>query len=145
MSEPMQNYTNHGRYRPLFHFSTLPILWINAIVFIVVAVRAPSLMSAWMAVVFASIAVWALDNRNATIAVQDRVIRDEMRLRLEQVLGSGAKETISSLTAEHMIGLRFASDRELPSLVERVKKGELADRKAIKKEVKEWQADHLRA
>jgi len=145
MAEANQSYSNHAKFRPLFHFSALPILLINAIVMIVQAVKHPEGMMIWQAVVWLFVFLWAFDNRGSILTVQDRVIRDEMRMRLERVLGAGAKGTIDSLTHEHMIGLRFASDKELPALVERVKKGELADRKAIKKAVQEWQGDFLRA
>ena len=145
MAEEAQNFSNHAKFRPLFHFTALPILLINAIVMIVQAVKNPGAMPVWNAVVWLFVFLWALDNRNSIITVQDRVIRDEMRMRLERVLGGGARDTINSMTHEHLIGLRFASDKELPALVERVKKGELTSRKAIKKEVKEWQGDFLRA
>ena len=145
MADAAQNFSNHAKFRPLFHFTALPILLINAIVMIVQAVKNPGGMTAWNAIVWLFVFLWAFDNRGSILTVQDRVIRDEMRMRLERVLGAGAKDAIASLTHEHMIGLRFASDKELPALVERVKKGELADRKAIKKEVKEWQGDFLRA
>ena len=145
MAESTQSFSNHAKFRPLFHFSALPILLINAIVMIVQAVKHPESMPIWNAVVWLFVFLWAFDNRGSILTVQDRVIRDEMRMRLERVLGGGAKSTIDSLTAEHMIGLRFASDKELPALVERVKKGELPDRKAIKQAVTDWQGDHLRA
>jgi hypothetical protein len=145
MAEMTQNYSNHAKFRPLFHFTALPILLINAIVMIVQAVKHPGAMPVWTAAVWLFVFLWAFDNRGSILTVQDRVIRDEMRMRLERVLGAGAKGAIDGLTPEHLIGLRFASDKELPALVERVKKGELADRKAIKQAVKEWQGDHLRA
>lgn len=145
MAEDTQNFSNHARFRPLFHFTALPILLINAIVMIVQAVKHPDGMAIWQAVVWLFLFLFAFDNRSSIVTVQDRVIRDEMRTRLERVLGGGAKDTINSLTHEHLIGLRFASDKELPALVDRVKKGELTNRKAIKKEVKDWQGDFLRA
>lgn len=140
-----QNYSNHQKWRALFHFSTLPIFLINAIVFIVVFFKDPGKMSAWMAVVMISLFLFAFDNRGAMLAIQDRVIRNEMRMRLERVLGAGAKDKIAKLSVANLVGLRFASDAELPSLVDRTLSGELSDRKAIKQAVKDWQGDHLRA
>ena len=145
MADVTQSFSNHAKFRPLFHFTALPILLINAIVVIVQAVKHPEAMVIWQAVVWLFVFLWAFDNRGSILTVQDRVIRHEMRLRLERVLGAGAKDTIHGLTHDQLIGLRFASDQELPALVERVKKGELGDRKAIKKAVKEWQGDFLRA
>lgn len=145
MPDQPQNYSNHQRFRVLFHYTTLPLFLINAIVFIVKAVKHPGLESAWMAVVFIALFLFAFDNRTATVTLQDRIIRDEMRLRLERLLGPGAKDRIAKLTAEQCIGLRFASDAELPALVDRAVSGELKDRKSIKMLVKDWQPDHLRA
>jgi hypothetical protein len=68
-----------------------------------------------------------------------------MRLRLKEVLPAPLAERAQALTLGQMIALRFASDAELPGLVERVLKGELTDRKAIKQAVTAWQADDLRA
>jgi hypothetical protein len=145
MSDKSQTLANHQMFRPLLHFSTLPIFLVNAIVWIVQAVKQPGLMSAWMAVVMLSLFLFVFDNRNSVLTIQDRVIRDEMRLRLERVLGGGAKDKIAKLRVEHLIGLRFASDAELPALVDRTIAGEFANRKAVKSAVKDWQADRLRA
>jgi hypothetical protein len=41
--------------------------------------------------------------------------------------------------------MRFASDEEMPELARKVLADNLTDRKAIKKLVKNWQADYLRA
>jgi hypothetical protein len=50
-----------------------------------------------------------------------------------------------TLTPRQLIALRFASDGELPELVRQVIAGKLADQRAIKKAIVDWEADHLRA
>jgi len=145
MAQSRQTYENHVHFRPFYHFSTLPLFVVNAIVFIVLAVRAPGAMSIWMAVVSAAFVVFLFDNRVAMLTIQDRLIRFEMRSRLERVLGAGARERIARLTVGQLVGLRFASDAELPALVERALAGELPGRKAVKREVRDWQADTMRA
>ena len=52
---------------------------------------------------------------------------------------------INDLTPKQMVGLRFASDAELPVLVERCLSGQLKDGEAVKKEIKTWVGDTLRA
>jgi hypothetical protein len=68
-----------------------------------------------------------------------------MRLRLASVLPDDLRGKILSLTPDQLIGLRFASDTEMADLVRKVLAGELIGRKAIKKAVRHWQADYLRA
>ena len=50
-----------------------------------------------------------------------------------------------NLTVGQLVALRFASDEELPELARKVLDEKLTDRKAIKKMVRNWQADFLRA
>ena len=83
--------------------------------------------------------------RAQTLTVQDRVIRLEVRLRLKEVLPAALVARIGDLSARQLVGLRFAGDAELPGLVERCLSGQLANDEAVKKEIKNWQADWLRA
>jgi hypothetical protein len=83
--------------------------------------------------------------RAQTLIVQDRLIRLEMRLHLKDVLAPALAARIGELSLNQLVGLRFASDAELPGLVERCLSGQLAGREAVKKEIKNWQADWQRA
>ena len=80
-----------------------------------------------------------------TLAVQDRVIRLEMRLRLQQLLPQELRPRIPDFTIDQLIALRFASDAELPGLARKVLDEKLAERKAIKKLIQNWQPDYQRA
>jgi hypothetical protein len=82
--------------------------------------------------------------RMYSLSVQDRIIRLEMRLRLERVLPADLKGRIAGLSLQQLIGLRFASDEELPALVQQVFDGPITNADEIKKRIKNWQADHLR-
>jgi hypothetical protein len=50
----------------------------------------------------------------------------------------------NTLTASQLIALRFASDEEFASLVERTLNGEFAGAKEIKQAIKNWRPDHHR-
>jgi hypothetical protein len=83
--------------------------------------------------------------RSSTLRVQDRVIRLEMTLRLKEVLPAAMHSQIASLTPRHLVALRFASDAELPALVNEVLANPEIPSKTIKQRVKNWQGDYLRA
>jgi Family of unknown function (DUF6526) len=87
----------------------------------------------------------ALTARLMALTVQDRVIRLEMRLRMQEQLPPELRARIHEFTVDQMISLRFASDAELPSLAQRVLDEKLTNRTAIKKLVRDWQPDFLRA
>ena len=76
--------------------------------------------------------------------LQDRIIRLEMRIRLEKILPADLQAAIPTLTIPQLIGLRFASDAEMPDLVRKVIAENIEDRTAIKKMVKDWQGDYDR-
>ena len=76
--------------------------------------------------------------------LQDRIIRLEMRIRLEKILPADLQAAIPTLTIPQLIGLRFASDAEMPDLARRVVTENIEDRTAIKKMVKDWQGDYDR-
>jgi len=94
-----------------------------------------------LAVAVMMVAFWA---RLFALRVQDRVIRLEMRLRLLQLVPALAPR-LGEFTINQLCSLRFASDAELPALAERVLAERLDDRKAIKRMIKDWEADLLRA
>jgi hypothetical protein len=77
--------------------------------------------------------------------VQNRVIRLEMQVRLARLLGPAGQEAFDALTVRQLVALRFASDAELPSLVQRVRSNELMTSNSVKQAIREWRADFLRA
>ena len=143
MAQP-QHYANHVSRPPLLFLAGC-YLSTAATVFIgyrlVVNFSAETLA---LFVIAACTAIGLLFARRFSTGVQDRVIRLEESLRLERLLPDDLKGDIGQLTTDQLIGLRFASDAEVPGLVRRVLAGELADRKVIKQAVKNWRADHQR-
>jgi hypothetical protein len=140
-----QSYSNHVRFFPLFHFFAAPILLANLLLALWQIVRAPSLSTLWNAVFAAGLVGGLTAARLMALAVQDRVIRLEMRLRLREVLPADLQARIPELGPRQLMALRFAGDEELPALVRRVLTGSLASPTDIKKSITHWQGDYLRA
>ncbi|MGD0841514.1 MAG: DUF6526 family protein [Candidatus Acidiferrales bacterium] len=140
-----QSFEHHGRYVPAFHFFVLPVLLVNAVHVLIELRHGISFDSIMRALVGVAILILAFCARTFALTVQDRVIRLEMQLRLAELLSGELKGRIGQFTLEQLVGLRFASDAELPDLARRVLDEKMTDRAAIKKLVKNWRADYLRA
>lgn len=141
-----QSFKSHARWLPPFHFFVLPVLLINFGFSIYWWVKAGSTLNGLLSVlVAAALFVGMVMSRVMAMKVQDRVIRIEERLRLERVLPSDLQPRISEFTIEQLVGLRFASNAELPELARRVLDEKLNDRKAIKQLIKTWRPDFARA
>ncbi|MGH9718474.1 MAG: DUF6526 family protein [Candidatus Acidiferrales bacterium] len=140
-----QNFENHARFFPLFHFVVAPILLLNVAWSIVRLVRHFSVDSIVSLLVAVALFLLALAARLMALTVQDRVIRLEMRMRMQQILPVDLRARIPEFTVGQLISLRFASDEELPSLAQKVLDEKLTGRTAIKKLVRNWQPDSLRA
>jgi hypothetical protein len=140
-----QSLKNHARIVPPYHLFVFPVLFANAGYTIWQAIRLPSFPTILGALVGVALVVLALFARLFALTVQDRVIRLEMRLRLRDTLPPDLAPRIGEFTTGQLVALRFASDAELPSIARRVLDEKLQDRKAIKRLVKDWQGDFLRA
>jgi len=138
-----QNFSNHTRYDPPFHFFVLPVLVITLIATIVQLIRWPSLNSAWIVVFMVAAVVALFKIRLYALKVQDRVIRLEERLRLATLLDESLRPRIGEFTESQLVGLRFASDAELPALAARALSEKLS-RDEIKKAVQQWRPDYWR-
>jgi len=139
-----QNYANHARFRPTFHFFIAPLLLINLICAVIYVCRHyykhVHLGPLWVLMSLVLLLL-ALDSRMSALQAQDRIIRLEERLRMAAL---GVPHDIAhSLTERQFVGLRFASDAELPELARRAVHENLTE-KQIKQSIQNWRADHFR-
>ena len=141
MADTTQTYQTHRKMVPLFHFVTLPVLLGNILLMAYHVVQAPGLASVWGLLMAVALFLGALFARVFALAAQDRVIRLEKRLRLRELLPPEMKARIPEFTREQLIGLRFASDAELPDLAAAVLRDNVQKRDQVKKLVKHWRAD----
>jgi hypothetical protein len=142
--EKVQSYANHRRIPPVYFQIAFVVLTGELIYRIIHVVRHPGLVAAWEVVVWFAVLVIAYAARRNAQIVQDRVIRHEMRMRLERLLGAGHAAEIARISLPQLVALRFASDEQLPGLVAEVSAGSLVAPDQIKQKIVSWQADWLR-
>jgi hypothetical protein len=142
--DDVQNYGNHRRWNPPWHFVVVPILLLNAVIAIVLLVRTPSRATAWAALVALTLVAALALLRRMALRVQDRVIRLEEHLRLGRLMPDRHEE-IEELSRGQLIAIRFASDLEVPHMLDRITRGEITSQDEIKRAVQHWRPDHLRA
>ena len=140
-----QSYENHRRIFPIYHLFALPILTANVVVAIADFLDHPSWHAGWWVVVSAALAAGLLASRASTLIVQNRLVGLEMRMRLTAVLPAELRPRIGDLTLRQIIGLRFASDGELAGLVQRCIAGELTTADDVKRQIRDWRPDFVRA
>jgi uncharacterized membrane protein YciS (DUF1049 family) len=141
-----QNFANHRRFVPLFHFFVLPVLILNFVSQVYLWIKfefAPARLISIL--VAAALFLGALYARMFALAVQDRVIRLEERLRYERLMPADLQARCGDLTVGQIASLRFACDAELPALARKVLDEKLTERKTIKQLIKTWRPDYQRA
>ena len=140
-----QTYENHSRTVPLYHQVAFPILALNLLYGVYRAVRSFSLETAMGALVAVALLILFFYARIFALTVQDRVIRLEMTLRMERLLPADLRGRGHEFTPGQLVALRFAGDEELAELARKVLGENLQDKKAIKRMIKNWRPDTLRA
>jgi Family of unknown function (DUF6526) len=138
-----QSYANHSRLDPGFHFVLVPLVFVAIVLSINSYIRHPGLHAALWIVLSIALLLTAGKARSYALKVQDRLIRLEERLRLSMLLPEAARPRIAELTESQLIGLRFASDAELPALAMRALNEGLTS-KQIKASIQSWRPDTFR-
>ena len=78
--------------------------------------------------------------RSYTTRLQDRIIKLEMRVRTAAFLTPEQQRLLMQLHHKQIVALRFASDAEIPALLERAAREKLPP-KEIKRAIKTWVPD----
>jgi len=134
-----QTYANH-RYRPRL-WATGAVAAIVAIVLVAwVTISAPTLLNVALLLLAYAALVAIFTVRQFSLKLQDRIIRLEMQTRLARL---GRDADLARLSLRQIIALRFASDAELPALMQRAI-DEKMTHDQIKRAVTTWQGDYLR-
>lgn len=140
-----QNYKNHRRYVFLYHavtFTLILLLLVSSVYYTIRAYNAEETLRPWLFLFLIGLILFFIFffTRIFALKAQDRAIRAEENFRHYLLTG---KPFDSRLTIRQIIGLRFASDEELPELAKKAKKENLSE-EDIKKAIKNWRADYYR-
>jgi hypothetical protein len=143
-ANPAQTYANHKRIDAPYFYFFAPAVLLGAVCAVIAFIKAPGWSAASLLLLHIGVMGVFLRARSYPIVVQNRLVRLEMRLRLERVLPDELKGRIGELALGQLIALRFASDAELPDLTRRVLDEGISKADDIKKLVRDWQPDFLR-
>ena len=141
MAEQEQNFANHVRFVPPYHYVAFPILLVNLLYRLYWLSGGLTFDAILDVLVGVALIIVALFARVFALGAQDRVIRLEMRLRMRELLPYDLQGRINDFTPTQMVGLRFASDAELPALARKVLDENIVKATPIKQAVKDWQPD----
>lgn len=138
-----QNYRNHTRYVPGFHFVTslaMLALLIGSFINLTHSAKENLYSASLICLVSVIFCFLFWYTRSFALRAQDRAIRAEENFRHFILTG---KPLPAGIRMSQTIALRFASDAELPALAERAVKENLKNRE-IKQAIVNWRADHHR-
>ena len=138
-----QNYENHAKFIPVFHYIALPLLLVNffgALFRVTQEISFYTLNDVGLAI---SLIVVAVFTRLFALKAQDRVIRLEEQIRMQTFLPDALKVHVGRLTMGQIVALRFASDEELADLTQEALDQNTSPN-TLKQAVKNWRPDYDR-
>jgi hypothetical protein len=138
-----QQFANHARMHPLYHYVTAPLVLVGLIGSIVNLVNCEpnNFYSASLIVlVFVILLFIGAMLRTYALKAQDRAIRAEESLRYFILSG---KAIDARLRMGQIVALRFASDNEFVALADKAATEGLSG-KEIKQLIQQWKADYRR-
>jgi hypothetical protein len=140
-----QSYRNYIRFYTPHHFVYYPL----ATGFFAAAVyfsftREESALWIFISVIFLFlIALSFMLRQHYALMLQNRIVRLELRYRYFTLTGKRLEEFEHELRDSQLFSLRFASDSELPALVERARHDKIGGEK-IKQSIVDWKGDYDR-
>lgn len=141
-----QSYSDHLRFYTPHHFVFYPIAGILAIGSLILGLYyAEYRMVCMLFAICLLLLIWVsfMMRQHYALTLQDRIVRLEMRLRYYQLTNIRFEVYEPQLSFKQIAALRFASDGELPVLVQRALDEKLSPN-AIKKSIVYWTPDEMR-
>ena len=136
-----QTYANH-RHQPRLNGLGFLLTWIAIVSFAVrgYGIGGQLTMGIGLVGVIGAILTLLVMTRLYITRLQDRIIKLEMRLRAADALSPAQQTSLGQLTKSQIVALRFASDQELPGLIERAQRENLSGDQ-IKRAINTWVPD----
>lgn len=145
-----QNYTNHVRYYPAHHFVFYPLLTcllgVSTYFMFNTGEREAGRSPIWLCITLVILLVGWLSfmlRQHYALGNQNRIVRIEMRFRYYVLTHKRLEALEDRLSFGQIAALRFASDDELPALVQRTVTENLRPDE-IKKAIVNWLPDDMR-
>lgn len=141
----IQNYKNHIRFYIPHHFVFYPLatLLLAGSIGCIFLKEDMLLWSFISAIIVLLIWVSYMLRQHYALTLQNRIIRLEMRYRYFVLTNERFELIEDKLNNSQLFALRFASDSELPELIQKTLKENLSG-SSIKKNILNWQPDHNR-
>jgi Family of unknown function (DUF6526) len=139
-----QRYENHG-HRPVATEVGFLCLVVSVVgfVFCLFSIGGPWGSAVGIAGLTAAVLVLLLISRTYITRLQDRIIKLEMKVRCATLLTPAQQQLLARLDNKRIAALRFASDAELPALLERASRESLKPGD-IKRAIRNWVPDYDR-
>jgi hypothetical protein len=132
----------HHTHQPVITGVGYSFLWLALISFALRWFTIGGRVTMALGLLFLCASVQALlyASRRYTTRLQDRIIKLEMRNRTHPLLTPDQQRLLLQLDTKQIVALRFASDAEIPALVERAAREKLPPIE-IKRAIKTWTPD----
>lgn len=143
----MQNQSNHRKFYAPHHFVFYPVTLLLMVITAKMALRSTGEFQILSWIAFAGIFLTTflsfMMRQHYALKLQDRIIRNEVRLRYFTATGKSFAPLEEQLSFKQIAALRFAGDDEFVQLVNRAV-SEKTDPANIKKSIKNWTPDNNR-
>jgi hypothetical protein len=134
-----QSFQSHAHHpRPTY---VAVLFWLVALILLIGQVFFGWNVGSWIvAAILVAIAPLVAISRWYIVKLQDRIIMLEEKVRAAELLNAGQDAQLAKLSPKQIAALRFASDEEFGSLLERAARENLAP-KEIKASIRTWRPD----
>lgn len=142
----VQNYKNHVRYYIPHHFIFYPVVFFLMGMCIYFGTKYEDQQPIWIVLsIILFLIAWLsyMLRQHYALMNQDRIVRLELRFRYYLLTKKRLELIEPKLSLNQLLALRFASDEELPELIEEAADINLSA-KEIKKSIKNWTPDYMR-
>jgi hypothetical protein len=134
-----QSFQSHAHHPRAAYVATL--FWLVALVLLIGQAFFGWNVTGWiLGAVLASLAPVIGITRWYIVKLQDRIIMLEVKVRAAELLNAGQDAQLAKLSPKQIAALRFASDEEFGSLLDRAVRENLSP-KDIKASIRTWRPD----